>query len=339
MFAIFLLSMGCSPSLTFEVTRPAQISVDRSVKKVALVDRVSDDASKKLKTSFIAALRDVRNPKFLMIDNSIAQKAYTGISATVGQSLEKEQTENICKSTGATGVISIEKVGSNQNWTYDERTETETSYETVRQNGKEVEREVTKDVTVYTATLMMDGNANWMFYQCDGGVIDNKRQTLSQTWSGEGETRQDAKLDVESQSPMENTLFAQMGRRYMQRVSPFEASVTRDYYRTGHKGIKEGNKHLTAGEFQKARESYFSAVQATKGKKKGKALYNLAVVLERMGLLNKSLQRAKQANELLNSNRSEEYFNVLSKRKNEADKIHNQLNDDEQPSFKSRTNQ
>ena len=126
MVTFILFSIGCSPSLTFEVTRPAQISVDSSIKKVALIDRVSDDASKKLKTSFISSLRDVRNPKFLMIDNTIAQKAYTGVTATVGQSLEKSQTENICKSTGATGVISIEKVGSNQSWSYDERTETET---------------------------------------------------------------------------------------------------------------------------------------------------------------------------------------------------------------------
>ena len=110
-----LFALACSPSITFQITNPAEVKIKKEIQRIAPIDREESGPSREAIDAFMNGLEDVRNPRFAMISRAASQQAFSNKSSTVGQPITREQARKICKDTEATGIVSLEKMRPNKN--------------------------------------------------------------------------------------------------------------------------------------------------------------------------------------------------------------------------------
>ncbi|MEC7984623.1 MAG: DUF6340 family protein [Myxococcota bacterium] len=324
-----LFAMACSPSITFQITNPAEVKIKQQIQKIAPIDREESRASRKVIDSFMNGLEDVRNPRFAMISRATSQKAFADKSSTVGQPLTREQAQTICKSTEASGIVSLERLRVQKDWEMSDyqTTKREEERQTIVKDGEETEQTVYKDkvVTMHRAVFTVGIDVDWKLYNCSAGVEDSHTAEMSNTWRGEGESVADAKAQVGETRDLIAEMAAQHGVSYMRRISPYEISVTRKYYRCGHKKMKEANKLMVDGKIMRAEKRYLLAIEDSVQKEKGKSHFNYAVLLERMGKTKQALEQAKKGHEIMQSGMSQTYVDQLRNRVKKEKRIKRQL--------------
>lgn len=324
MYLLFM-TLACTKTKRFDITIPAEINIDQEIKVLAPVNRENSEESDKAINELIRNMSDARNPRFALIDQKRSQSAYTSSNVESGTVLTRAETEKICKRSEATGILSLEKFRYDKDWNFSTYQTTKERRRTITEDGKEREQVITEDVTMHRASLSVDMNSDWKVYACDGEIIDNNRKVSSKDLSAEGESRSDAKSSIGETDDIIDEMAKNIGMQYFRRVSPYEISVQRKYYPSGHAKIKAGNEALDEGNYAGAESLFRQASEESTKKNKGKALYNLAMVLEIMNRINESLEAALDANRYLKNDMSQTYVDVLRKRKKDLDELKKQL--------------
>ena len=116
--------MGCAARIPLDVMEPAEFTVPSSVQRLALVDRAPSDHSFKVLYALRESMSD--GPRFELVANEAAQAAFTAASPVVGQPVSGEQAAAICADTSATGIVSLDTLRVNHDWTWGKREEERT---------------------------------------------------------------------------------------------------------------------------------------------------------------------------------------------------------------------
>jgi hypothetical protein len=317
--------LACRPSISFDVTRPAQIDVSHAIQKIAVIDRVGSQRSKGVVDSFSRSVLDARVARYTIIDAGHAQQIYHSLGTTAGQPISRRLLPSFCTNSEVTGLVALEDLDVTGEWDISSRTDTETYTETVTVEGESQQRDVEREIEIFTASYSAFVQSQWRFYDCTGRLVDGHKLSISDSWSEEGDSVGDAKSAVGDVGPMIDDLSISMGTAYMQRVAPYESSVSRSYYRWGHPALRTGNGHLSSDRPAKAQASFKQAVEDTSGKSKGKAMYNLALSEEVLGELEDAWRHARKANNVLDSSMSSQYVRAIRKRRNQDARVESQL--------------
>jgi hypothetical protein len=319
------LTLACTKSKRFEITIPAEIGINQEIKNIAPINRESSDISSSSMNELIRNMTDAKNPRFSLADQKRSQNAYTYSRAQEGQVLSQKETETICKRAEVEGILALEKFRHEKDWDFGTYTTQKETRRTITEDGKEREQVITEDVTMHRASFSLDMHTDWKLYACTGEIVDTNRKASSKDWRGEGESRSDAKAVIGETDDLIAQMAKELGMNYFRRISPYEISVKRKYYPSGHKKIKLGNDELDNGDYKEAERLFREASEEATKKKKGKALYNLAMTLEITDRVEKALDTAINANRYLQNDMSQNYVEVLRKRKADLDQLREQL--------------
>lgn len=322
MLWMFVALTGCRPSLTFNVTRPAEIAVEQNIQRLAVINRFGSDEATATAAAFNDELLLLSNPRFTAVSRQAANNAMGDINATEGQPLAPTQVTQICEALSVSGIVSLEDMSTSDAWFDSERIEEETT--TVTVNG--VPREETREVTVYDSTFTLEIATTWRLYSCENGRVRDFYQTVvANSWYGTGASRADARIDVGETDDLTSGLSITAAWVYLKRISPYDEVAVRRYYRGMGGDSRLGSLQIGSSSYEEAAKTLRRGIKEASGKKKGKMLYNLAIALEQAGNLDGALKQAKRANRLLDNSMSNDLVWRLRSRTQQEAEIREQL--------------
>ena len=330
---ILLAILGCRPTVSHEVTRPAEVTVPVEIRRLAVIDRVGNDASAGALKSLQKEILRADNTRFTLVEPARSQGAYSRMDAVMGRPLPRRDLPKFCKDTGADGVLALAELEGTKEWTIETRTDTVEETDTIMEGGESKERTVQSEKEIYEAKLNIRVSSKWRLVDCNGKEIDTHHVSLGDQWVGEGDTEAEAKEAIRK-GPMSTSaspdglivsVASSAGRAYMRRIAPYEDMVTRRYYRWAHKELRTGNKQLKAGSPGRALKRYKNAVGETSGKKRAKSHHNASVAAEQMGDLDAALKHAKKASRALGTDMAADQLRYIRERKRQESKVSEQL--------------
>ena len=310
-----LLVLGCRPTLRVEVTLPAAVDIRPDVQQLALVDRTDTDAGRAAINEFIDGMLDLRTPRFSVVNRQSTRALYASIHAVEGAPLTRTQSQKLCDQTKASGVVALESARSWGGWSFGERTDSRTITQTTQTSRGEVSREVVEEYIVYEAVYTAEVEVVWRLYGCGDTALDYAVIRASDSWFGEGPSPNTARGVVGPTAPLEADLIASTGDAYLQRIAPHEVLLSRPYYRGVAGPLRQGSRHMGRGELARAEEAMQPALSDAGKRKKGKLLYDLALVSEQQGDLDLAVKRAKRADRLLDTSMSSSLVRELRERR------------------------
>lgn len=107
-----------------------------------------------------------------------------------------------------------------------------------------------------------------------------------------------------------------LGADYSVRVLPYWIRVVRDYYIKPKKSFAVATRRSRTGNWDGAEEIWFKETKSSSRKVAGRACYNMAIISEINGDLDKGIDWAKKAYEDYNVKLARDYVRILKDRKN-----------------------
>lgn len=305
--------MACRPTIHMKVTVPAEVSIDPTVTKIALVDRVNSEYSQKAIDGFLNLSQSADTVRFQIVD---AQQIYENLAVPVNGPIPNEAMNTLCEKAKVNGALVLHRFKNDSDMDVDKSTRTET------QDGK------TKEYDIFTAKYSSELQADWRFRGCSGQNYDSYVSVNDGSWSAEGDTAGDAKSNLGDPKDLDIELADELGEAYFRRVAPNEEMVSRSPYRPlrpNAKRFREAVALMKDGKWQKAKKQYENNMDGFSGKLEGKAYYNLAIVYENLGDYEKMVSNAQKADGILQSWKSEGYLDIAKNRQKAEKKLQKQM--------------
>lgn len=334
-----ILNIGCSATngLTMDATQPSPVYLNKNVKRVGIINRSIPDKKyeafdaidkiltaegkeldKKGSITIIENLKSElektgRMESVILID-SVDTKKY-GIDQFSAE-LPWTKINEICKKNQVDAVYELSYFD----------TDSKISYRTINSQVNNnlgikiplIEHEATVN------TLIKSG---WRIYDnIDQQVRDVYSSANTITTSGRGInpvkafeailTRKDAVLHASKN----------MGIDYTYRIFPYKIRVSRDYYVKGTNNFEIGRRRAQAGKWDSAAELWLLETNNKDPKIAGRACYNMAIINEINGDLDKAIEWATKSYTDYGDKLALNYINILKNRKNKEIQIQNETN-------------
>lgn len=310
--------VACRPTIHMKVTVPAEVSIDPSVTKIAIVDRVNSEYSQKAIDGFLSLSQGADTVRFQIVD---AQQIYEDLAVPVNGPIPNEAMKTLCEKAKVTGALVLHRFKNDSDMDVDKSTRTET------QDGKE------KEYDVFTANYSSELQADWRFRGCNGQTYDSYVSLNSDSWSAEGDTAGDAKSNLGDPKDLDIELADELGDSYFRRIAPNEEMVYRKPYkpiRLKAKRFREAVSLMADGKWHKAKKKLENNLEGFSGRLEGKAYYNLAIIHENLGDFEQMVKYAKKADGILQTWKSEGYLEIAKKRRQAEKKLQKQMKEAEE---------
>jgi len=118
---------------------------------------------------------------------------------------------------------------------------------------------------------------------------------------------------------------SQVGNYYAGRISPYKRRVTRNYFVKGTDNFVVGMRRAQSGQWNSAAELWQQEVSNPDGKIAGRACYNMAIINEINGDLDKALSWAQRSYTDYNTREALSYIKTLNYRKSQQRTLDRQL--------------
>lgn len=296
---------SCTGSLNLQVLRPADITVPKDVLTLALVNRYKPERDQQ----FLNVLEGVLSGEGIRNDRKGAEASLNSLSMNLNNAprfktvmppmelkgsglgmfpapLTPEEVRGICDIYKANALVTIEAFDS------DSKVEWSSYQKKVRRNNVDVM------VPMQAAKVNLHVKVGWrMYHAFDGAIIDEYMMDQWLTFTGEGETQALALNNVPRRDQMVQQMGAAVGEAYSMRISPAYIWVTRQWFTKakGNRAMKTAKDYMLADTWDKAREHYLKAAQDPNPKVQGRALYNLALLAEVDGDLERAITYCDEA--------------------------------------------
>ena len=314
MLTLLSFFMACRPAIQLKITNPADVTIDPSVTKIAVVDRVSNDYTEGAIQGFLEQSQAVDLVRFQVVD---AQQIFEDLAVPVNGPIPNDAMATLCQKANVSGALVLHRFDNDDDLNVDKRTEVRTV------DGKE------RTIDVYTATYRSNLSTDWRFRGCNGQTYDSFMARNSATWSGEGDTPGDSKSNVGDTDKLSLELADELGAQYFRRVSPSEEFQYRKLYRGpfGKKGKRFRNAVDLTKEhrYGKAKSVYQNNMDGFSNKVQGKALHNMAILHEAMGEYDRMVSKAERADGILQSRKSKGYLEYAKARRQAERKLNEQM--------------
>jgi hypothetical protein len=320
-FALVVLPLlgACAPAISVRVLQPAMVSMPPEVKTLAIVDRAGAQGAGE---QVLSAIEGALTGESIMGDREGAKRALETFVTVVEEgprfevvrpSLSKEQTDSgiwddelgwgkvrkICEASHADALVALEVFDSDSNMIINPSTLADG---TVQFNAK-------RDSYVLTA---------WrVYYPKDKLILDDVRdRKYTQSWTGEGSTREAAIGAIPGANDSIIGLGANAGDAYGRRISPNFQWVRRAYYKKGNDQLKRVGREFEAQDYDGAGADLRTLVSddTLDMKTRGKAEFDMALYYETMGDLESALVWSKKAAVDLGNKKSRGYVQIISQR-------------------------
>ena len=333
---IFILGLSsCSTSsIVVNIQRPADITISKDVQNIVLVNR-SRPSQGNFARNIVEGLAtgegigsDRKGAEYCisglsnMLDNSerFELKNIGGLelkgtgTSSFPMPLDWSQVKSICSTYSADALLVLE--------TFDSDSRTIVGAPVTRK--RKVKRVVVKEVE-YPATLIMEIESGWRIYDLNKQmIIDENKFVEVKKFSAWGSSPEQALMNLPSRrrAVKEAGLFA--GKQYGFRVSPIWIKANRLYYSSKFDEFKNAKRYVKKGDWDTAIKIWMPLTSNNDLKIAGRASFNMAVASELKGGLDAAIEWANKANSL-GERKSDNYINVLYKRKQDEEKLKQQL--------------
>lgn len=337
LFILFFASCSSTNGLTMDAKQPAPVYLSKNVTRIGIINRSIPDKKyeafdvidkiltaegKELdKKGSITAIENLKSElektarmnKVMLID-SVDFKKY-GIDQFSAE-LSWDKINEICQKKQLDAIYELSYFDTDSKINY--RTITSQVNNNLGIKIPIIEHEATIN------TLIKSG---WRIYDnTEKQLKDIYSTTNTITLSGRGInplkafeailTRKDAVLAVSKN----------IGIDYTYRIFPYTIRVSRDYYVKGTKNFEIGKRRAQAGKWDSAAELWLKETSNNDSKIAGRACYNMAIINEINGDLDKAIEWASKSYTDYGDKLALRYLNLLKNRKNKEIQIANENN-------------
>lgn len=333
---VTVLTSACGPKVRMELVRAADVSVPSHIQTVAVIDR---SGASNVGQGILGVLEGAITGEAIGADTEGRRESVRGLREMLATSeryqvvapgrVEREQSlfdrelswglaTKICRDAGCDAIIALEAFDSD---THDDVRSRQV--ERTDSNGRKytaTEFTAERDTRVLTA---------WRIYDpVNRRIVDDLRdRTDSYSWTGRGDSRQQALSNVPSQFETVRVSAYRAGGVYGRRIAPTPMWVYRPFYARSRKSepLKLGKHYMKARDFEGAIPLFEGLADHPDPKVRGRAQFNQAVAEEALGRLERALTAARAAAVVLHNGRSRRYVVTLEQRIRERDRVQEQM--------------
>lgn len=322
-FSLFMLS--CTRTVYVPVQRPAQVYVDQSVQRVALIDRseternavnitegiitgtlpgLDEEAAQAAMNGLASSLQEYQ--RFQAVRTSEQLKSPVTLPGQWPSILDWNHVEQLCRKYDVDGLLILEAFDSNFIVTDGSR----------EVEKKEEEGRVRK-VREYYAEGVATVTLGFRFYHpASRTVIDEHRYSQNRKWEAKGNLLQLAMTNLIDHREAVMQVSAQSGSLYATRISPHWYRANRSFFTKGKKdaNFDIGVRRATVNDWSGAMEAWERSANSSKRKTAGRSYYNLALMYEIQGDLETALTHAQKAYTDYGIKQARSYSNILRRR-------------------------
>lgn len=335
--AVILSSCSTTNDLTLPVTQPAPVYINKQITKIGVINRsIPDkkyeaiDAVDKILTiegkelDKKGSLVTIENLKEELLKNNRIQnvviidsvdfKKY-GIDQFSNE-LSWAKIDEICKKHNVEAVYELSFFD----------TDSKISYRTINSQINNsfgikipiIEHEATVN------TLIKSG---WRIYDNKDKIISDKYATSNNvSLSARGINPFKAFETIAGRKDAVLNISKSIGQDYAIRILPYSIRVHRDYYVKGTNNFEIGKRRAQAGKWDSAAELWLLETNNNNPKIAGRACYNMAIINEINGDLNKAIEWATKSYTDYGDKIALRYINILKNRKAKIQQLEQETN-------------
>lgn len=330
--ALGFISCRSTNYVTLTVTEPAPVTVPASLKKIGMINR----AQRSDKKPVLEQIDQVLSVEGKNLDRDGALKAMTGLSEelkgnerfTDVQYLIDEHIEysgpgvfpepvswdkiaGICNKYNLDGIIALEY--------YD--TDSRISYSTAKVNLQNpIGLKVPALEHVATANTII--KTGWRLYDnTSKTIVDEFNLAGKVSTAGKGLNPVAAASAIIGRKEAVNQESYKIGQSYALSMMPYKTRVSRTYYVRGNETFKLAKRKAQTGNWDGAAELWIQETKNPKSKVAGRAMYNMAIINEIEGDLDRAITCAQRSYEDFGNKSALRYLNVLKYRNKRIRKL------------------
>lgn len=334
---ILLHSCSSTNQLTLTVTEPAPVYINKNITKIGIINRsIPDkkyeafDAIDKIltlegkeldKKGGIAAIENLKDEllknnriQSVVIIDSVDFKKY-GIDQFSAE-LSWAKIDEICKKHNIEALYELSFYDTDSNINY-----------------KTITSQVNNNFGIKIPIIEHEATVNTLI-KSGWRIYDNKDKVLSDyyttaktvTLSGRGINPLKAFETILGRKDAVINVSKNMGYEYALRILPYNLRVSRDYYVKGTNNFEIGQRRAQAGKWDNAAELWLLETNNHDPKIAGRACYNMAIINEINGDLDKAIEWATKSYTDYNDKIALRYLNVLKNRKAKNNQLAQETN-------------
>ena len=325
---LVIASCSSTNSLTMSVKEPALVDIPDDVKTVGIVNR-SLPNGKTSKLDDVDKILSVEGKDFdkkgaermlqSCFDELTAMNVYEGVKQIQDSSLRSpglgifpaslswEEVERLCNENGVDIIYVLSF--------YD--TETVIDYHTSKEGSVGI-GELSVPVIKHHATVYTKIKSGWRIYDpVNKLVLDEFIVHQNVVSKGSGINPLKAIEAIKGRTEVVLEASTMLGISYAHRIMPYYVRVSRLYFVRGTDNFKIGKRLAQTGNWDGAAELWEKELDNSKRKVAGRACYNMAIISEINGDLDKALEWASKSYTYYNIKKALDYVNVLKYRINQ----------------------
>ena len=337
LFTVFLFaSCSSTNSLTMGVVEPARVPIPSHVLRVGIINRSMPsegnstlDKIDKILTleglnldkegaeASVTGLKDElsrinRFEKIVIIDSIEVQRKGLGVFPAA---LSWDDIEQICEAHDVDVLFSLEVYDTNTTVDY-----VATTVSLPNSFG------IKADIPGHKVTLHTALKNGWRVYDPQSKlVLDEFMYNKEIVSVGEGINPMRAIEAVVGRKEAVMELSSGLGNLYALKIRPLRKRVTRNYFVRGTNNFEIGQRRAQAGDWNGAADLWEQELSNPDGKIAGRACYNMAIINEINGDLDKAMEFASKSYTDYNTRDALRYINILKYRLAEKRKLNSQL--------------
>ncbi|MDR8389557.1 DUF6340 family protein [Aliifodinibius sp. S!AR15-10] len=335
--AACLLFVGCSATdnLTMRVQEPAPVDLPPHMEKVGIINRtLTEDDSGVLET--IDRIFSVKGAEL----DSVGAAA--GINGLLNELAKNERVQvqlveeadhlgnpsfgvfpaplgwdrinKICSEHNLDGLFSLEFYDTDSGISYS--TQQVTLKGPLGVEVPALEHYATVETTIKTGWRIYDNNGR--------NLIDEYAMGETAVTSGSGIDPTEAVKALTGRTEAVQTISSKLGMDYAQSILPYWVRVTREYFVKGNNNFEIAKRRAQTGNWEGAAELWLKETENPDTKIAGRAHYNMAIIEEIRGNLDKAIEWARTSYEDYGEKKALDYLRILQDRRARAEVLRRQ---------------
>jgi tetratricopeptide (TPR) repeat protein len=321
-----LVSCSAMNSLTIPVTEPAPVFLPPSVRAVGILDRSlpGEKTEKMDKIDKILSVEGVNLDKeaaatvtTALLDELTALKRFEQVGMIESPDTKNpgmgvfpammswDQISRLCDANGIDAIIALSFFDTDTNVKYDaDAVSVQAPF------GVKIPALRTQAVST---TLMKVG---WRLYDANSQLVVDEFTMLDEVvveGSGMNPLNAVKAITVDRKEQILN-VSNHIGRSYASRLYPYESIVSRNYFVKGANNFEVAKRRAQTGDWDGAAELWEQELKNRKAKVAGRAYYNMAIINEINGDLEKAIELASQSYSDYNNKEALNYVKILQNR-------------------------
>lgn len=338
LFLLMVFSCGPSRTVSFTVTRPAEITLPSDVNVLLLVDRTkpgnemmnilegiftgelpSDDKVAAQEAMINMKSNLDRSPRFTV---KIHPERLSGnsLDASFPPALGRNEIDKLCLKYGADALVCLEVFDSDFIVTHGARVKK-------RMEGQgDSKREV--EYTEYYSKGAGNLKIGFRTYHKNGiDIIDQQMINENNTWEGTGNSPGDALNLLISKSNANKYLAKIVGEDYAYKIAPLPVRVSRPFYGKSKRvpELAAGSRLADVSQWTEAIDEWKRGLNGADQKDAGRLSYNIAVAYEVLGEYGTALTWSREAYTKYGNKEAREYSRTLQRRIDEESVLKEQM--------------